>query len=398
MKLKIFLTVLFCLAIANSLAKAQTTTTTLTQGSVLFMGPTDISENNSGLYWDNVNQRLGIGTNTPSAALSFGTNQGIKLSTDQSTFNVKGLIQLQSLTDEAKATIAYLDKAGKEVIWLQAHDYLTYPTNEHKHFSIEASDSKGLKQTRLGVGYGADVVDVTVNQANLIVNRNGGMTNGNIVMSGAGGGGVLKHANSFSFYPNFSTNNTYALQLGLQNGSDLTLRALGSNYINIDDSLKTTGNVGIGIIPTASLQIKPGTSAPNTAPIKLTGGSLLTTPENGAIEYDNSNLYFTVGSKRQQLIEQGSYINRTPVADTDYTVLTTDQLIAFTNLTAARTITLPAATTMNGRVITIKDETGTAATNNIIISGTIDGSDVNKIDRSYGSLEIYSNGTAWFAK
>ena len=40
-----------------------------TQGSVLFLGTNGVvSENNSGLYWDNVNNRLGVGT-TPSVNL-----------------------------------------------------------------------------------------------------------------------------------------------------------------------------------------------------------------------------------------------------------------------------------------------------------------------------------------
>jgi hypothetical protein len=63
------------------------------------------------------------------------------------------------------------------------------------------------------------------------------------------------------------------------------------------------GNVGIGqTSPTAVLHIKAGTAAASTAPIKLTAGTLNTTPEAGAIEFDGTNLYFTdSGGTRRQI-------------------------------------------------------------------------------------------------
>lgn len=53
-----------------------------TNGSIPFISNGIFSENNSGLYWDNVNQRLGIGTNTPTAPLTIkgvGTSGSIGL-------------------------------------------------------------------------------------------------------------------------------------------------------------------------------------------------------------------------------------------------------------------------------------------------------------------------------
>jgi hypothetical protein len=62
-----------------------------------------------------------------------------------------------------------------------------------------------------------------------------------------------------------------------------------------------------------------GTTSANTAPIKLTSGTAMTTPEDGAIEYHSSHLYFTIGSTRYQLDQQGGSIsglaaNRIPYA------------------------------------------------------------------------------------
>jgi hypothetical protein len=76
-------------------------------------------------------------------------------------------------------------------------------------------------------------------------------------------------------------------------------------------------------------------------------------------------------------------------------------LIAVTDTTAARTITLPlAASTIAGVVRTIKDESGGATTNPITIalqgSDTFDGSSgAPTISTNYGFKKFYSTGTAW---
>jgi hypothetical protein len=60
-----------------------------------------------------------------------------------------------------------------------------------------------------------------------------------------------------------------------------------------------TGNIGIGTTfsaanpATAALQIKPGTTSASSAPLKFTAGVNLTTPENGAVEYDGTNYFAT---------------------------------------------------------------------------------------------------------
>jgi len=58
-------------------------------------------------------------------------------------------------------------------------------------------------------------------------------------------------------------------------------------------------SVKTGATPTAHLHIAAGTAAASNAPLKLTAGTNLTTPENGAFEFDGTNLYFTVGGVRK---------------------------------------------------------------------------------------------------
>lgn len=62
------------------------------------------------------------------------------------------------------------------------------------------------------------------------------------------------------------------------------------------------GKVSIGDFnPSAFLHLKAGTATANTAPLKLTAGTNLTTPEAGAIEFDGTNYYATSGSTRYAL-------------------------------------------------------------------------------------------------
>lgn len=83
-----------------------------------------------------------------------------------------------------------------------------------------------------------------------------------------------------------------------------------------------------------------------------------------------------------------------------YTAAVTDFIIAVTDTTASRTITLPTAPSAGaGRQIIVKDESGGAGahaiTVNVASAGTIDGVASKTIARNYGSLTVYSDGTRW---
>ena len=85
-------------------------------------------------------------------------------------------------------------------------------------------------------------------------------------------------------------------------GSGYISFATGGYTLTTQERMRitSTGNIGIGITsPSAVLHIKAGTATAGTAPIKLTSGTNLTTPENGALEFDGTNLYFTVGGVRK---------------------------------------------------------------------------------------------------
>ena len=69
-----------------------------------------------------------------------------------------------------------------------------------------------------------------------------------------------------------------------------------NSYFNGDIGIKTTS-------ATALLHLAAGTATANTAPLKFTSGTNLTTPEAGAVEWDGVNIYATQtsGPTRKQL-------------------------------------------------------------------------------------------------
>lgn len=74
------------------------------------------------------------------------------------------------------------------------------------------------------------------------------------------------------------------------------------------------GNLGIGTLgPTASVHIRAGTGTASTAPLKLTAGTNLTTPENGAIEY-SGRLSFTESDGVRRSVVQAIVSTKTTAA------------------------------------------------------------------------------------
>jgi len=88
------------------------------------------------------------------------------------------------------------------------------------------------------------------------------------------------------------------INIALSNFTGAKMVVLNSGVVRINASMY------IGDITTAStayLHIKAGTATAGTAPLKLTAGTNLTTPENGAIEFDGTNLFLTVGGVRKTI-------------------------------------------------------------------------------------------------
>jgi hypothetical protein len=190
------------------------------------------------------------------------------------------------------------------------------------------------------------------------------------------------------------------------------------------------------------ITVRAGTATAGTAPLKFTSGTVLTTPEAGAIEFNTDSLYFTIttGTVRKKVAiyddssgttgdlyyrdSSGNFV-RLPIGSTgqalkvsgglpawgngmgfstntqtsSYTVTSTDTVV-FADATSANvTITLPAASGLAGYRFYIKRiDNATSHTVNVARTGadTIDGTTSFTLDLQYTAFGVVSNGSAWY--
>ena len=67
-------------------------------------------------------------------------------------------------------------------------------------------------------------------------------------------------------------------------------------------TIMATGHTGLGVtVPTGKLHISASDGSASSAPLKLSAGTNLVTPEDGAMEFDGTNLYFTSSGARRTI-------------------------------------------------------------------------------------------------
>lgn len=131
-------------------------------------------------------------------------------------------------------------------------------------------------------------------------------------------------------------------------GSSFRVNDDGTTADSTPFIIDNSGRAGLGIAtPTAGLHLRAGTTAAGTAPLKLTAGTNLTTPEPGAIEFDGTSLFYTDSTNARKTLG---------VAGAGITALTGD-VTASGSGSAAATIAADAVTTakiLNANVTTAK--------------------------------------------
>jgi hypothetical protein len=162
-------------------------------------------------------------------------------------------------------------------------------------------------------------------------------------------------ANNYSM--GFYVDNNFDVGIGKKPTFGVRLDVAGSANIS---NVLSLGQLGVGTpTPTALLQIAAGTSSAGTAPLKLTAGSLLTTPENGAVEYDGTSYYVTESSTRYKLVKA-----LTGQLTTNFSV---DSLNAFSSVTANLTVT----GCQPGSVVSVSANSGAINSPAIIITAFV---------------------------
>jgi hypothetical protein len=102
-------------------SKGGTGNSSYTTGSLLFSDGTNIAQNNSKIFWDNTNNRLGVGTNTPTSTLDVNGN-----------LNVNGKINLTDPSGNVSTKLVGRVTAG------------TFLTFENLRLSVTTYEPRGL--------------------------------------------------------------------------------------------------------------------------------------------------------------------------------------------------------------------------------------------------------------
>ncbi len=159
--------------------------------------------------------------------------------------------------------------------------------------------------------------------------------------------------------------------------------------------IAAAGNIGIGEqVPTAALHVKAGTAVAGTAPIKVTAGPVTTLAEAGAMEFDGTAYYLTVGTTRRRV----SLVTvPTTVIAGPNTVLDTDETLLVNCTTLAITVNLPSAI-QAGRKLTVKKIDSTALNVTVDASGaqTIDGDLTQVLVTRNASITMIADGANWW--
>ncbi|MFC1645033.1 tail fiber domain-containing protein [Patescibacteria group bacterium] len=157
---------------------------------------------------------------------------------------------------------------------------------------FESADSPSISATTLANGNA------------LIAYMDGGNSNyGTFVIYDSDGNQVKAptvFASAGTFYSSAITLMNGSISIAYQNADNSNY---GTFVIYEGEGAYFSGKVGIGTTsPSAFLNIKAGTATASAAPLKFTSGTNMTTPEEGAVEFDGTNLYFTDSTPTRQTI------------------------------------------------------------------------------------------------
>jgi len=180
--------------------------------------------------------------------------------------------------------------------------------------------------------------------------------------------------------------------LHLSTGSDNSVVDGAMIYDNGDNGIEIDGNAaGIEI---RNCLFNNYTTTAQARALQEQAGAGPTRMVNCRILNQHNNPY-TFNNAASGFFDEQT--KNTVTVTTNYTVTANDAII-LCNQAGAITITLPSVTNAFGKHLTIKDKSGTGATNTITVSGAnnIDGAANKVINTAYGALRLVCDGFNWF--
>lgn len=157
--------------------------------------------------------------------------------------------------------------------------------------------------TNVGVQSGAAGGNINYGTVGVAVTAKNSAVNVGVIGLGLNTGTTPTQVGGYFGLANAAPTHTSAA-LVADNGSTTSPIFLARDSGSVVAQISNGGNAFFGgsTTPTAKVHLAAGTATANTAPLKLTSGVNLTTPEAGAIEYDGTNLYYTDGTATRRTL------------------------------------------------------------------------------------------------
>ena len=286
-----------------------------TSGSIPFINSSLVlAEDNSNLFYDAANKRVGIGTDIPRNKLHIegAGDENVYVEFSSSLIPRKNIIGVENYDDLVLGADETNEGGGSRI---------RFRVDGSQKMVIDSDGNVGIGTN--SPGYILDVQSPSLNTlARFYSGDNGALirfedtTNSWQCGQDTGHDFVITDATEgtvpFQILNKAPTNSLYINGLGNvgigtaspRNRVDVSGgQVIGAGYAGVEtaptNGLLVEGNVGIGTAsPTAVLHLKAGTATAGTAPLKLTSGTLLTTKELGAVEFtddgEDGKLYITL--------------------------------------------------------------------------------------------------------
>lgn len=337
--------------VTRTVAQGGTGSTSFTAGSIIFAGAggTTLTQDNANLFFDDTNNRLGVGTNAPTA-----TFHVVQAAATSGTPNIEiitggahtGLASVEAIDVNYNLSRTVSFGAGGGTIAQQRAiniDPVTYTAAAATTITTAAT---------LNIS-GPPVASTNITMTNQPLAL---LTSGRVQFKGGGNNTTLTNS---SFYLDASslvagTGMYAAAGNSMTSGKlvDLRIASTGSltnqTVLNID----TSGANGTGAQTTYGIQVAnnhSGTSTNIAGYFSATNGS-----NNYAAIFNAGNVGVGTAAPTSTLTVNGSFArNIVTVTGATYTVLTTDTHI-IANRAGTITVTLPAAASFTGRELSIR--------------------------------------------
>jgi hypothetical protein len=258
-----------------SVDDVDTLSTGLTSGSIPFSNGTTLSEDNSNLFWDSGNQRLGVGTNNPSERMEVSGSGGTRLLVDDSsgyaTLRLSGASGETSAIDFGRGSSNYWgagikQQSGNNDFWIY-----DAPAGDEPRFIIDAANGN--------VGIGTTSPAETLSVSGNILGT-GNLQIGGDTISNFSGSGLTVNSNNLQVDDIDSINTSLATgSVAFSDGSTLTEDNSNLYWDNSNNSL------GIGTSsPRTTLEVN-GTTTQQDA-LVFDPGSVMQVPNQSDFVFE----------------------------------------------------------------------------------------------------------------